>query len=358
MHKVAILGAGIGREHMLGYLALAEQFAVLAVCDRDAERAEKLAALAPGCAAVSGIDTVIADPRIDIVDICLPPHLHGPVALQALAAGKHVICEKPVAGSVVEADGLLAAAEQAGRLFAPVFQYRYGRGLYRLAGLQDRGLAGKPLIATLETHWNRGEDYYAVPWRGRWQSERGGAVLGHAIHIHDLVTRFFGPVTQVTSLVDTRVNDIEVEDCAAIAMTTGSGGLVTSSVTLGGATDTSRLRFIFDALTAESGRNPYAPGADPWTFTARDPRKQDAIDAALAEIDRETAGRPTGFAGLFQEIANRLNGKPADLVSAEDGVRSIELVAAIYHAARTGTRVSLPLDRTLPVCADWVPEDE
>ena len=67
-----------------------------------------------------------------------------------------------------------------------------------------------------------------------------------------------------------------------------------------------RRRFVFDALTAESGRNPYAPGADPWTFTARDPRKQDAVDTALAEIDRATAGRPTGFAGLFQEIATMI----------------------------------------------------
>ncbi|WP_246660496.1 Gfo/Idh/MocA family oxidoreductase [Nitratireductor sp. XY-223] len=358
MHSVAILGAGIGREHMLGYRALPELFTVQTVCDRELERAEQLAALAPGCGAVSGIDAVMDDRKIDIVDICLPPHLHGPVALMALAAGKHVICEKPVAGSVAEADELMAAAERAGLLFAPVFQYRYGRALYQLAGLQDRGLCGKPLVATLETHWNRGAEYYAVPWRGRWQSERGGAVLGHAIHIHDLVTRFFGPVTEVTSLLDTRVNDIETEDCAAIAMATDSGGLVTSSVTLGGATDSSRLRLIFDALTAESRRNPYAPGAEDWSFTARDPQRQDAVDAALAEIDAEIAGRPTGFAGMFLEVSNHLNGLPADLVTVEDGVRSIELVAAIYHAARSGERVSLPLDRSLQICADWVPEDE
>ncbi|WP_419909590.1 Gfo/Idh/MocA family protein [Hoeflea sp.] len=358
MHGVAILGAGIGRDHVLAYGSLPERFAVRMVCDRDLDRAEELATLSPGCSAVAEIDAAIADPQIDIVDICLPPHLHGPVALKAMAAGKHVICEKPVAGSVHEADEVLAAAERAGRLFAPVFQYRFGRGLYQLAGLQSRGLAGRPLVATLETHWNRGAEYYAVPWRGLWQSERGGAVLGHAIHIHDLVTRFFGPVSDVTALVDTRVNDIEVEDCAAITMTTGSGGLVTSSVTLGGAGDTSRLRFVFEALTAESGRNPYAPGADPWTFSARDPQDQDALDAALSDIDGEIAERPTGFAGLFLEISKHLNGETADPVSALDGVRSIELVAAIYHSARTGRRVALPLDRTLPICADWVPEDK
>jgi len=356
MLNVAILGAGIGAAHMAGYRALPQHYAVRAVCDRDTERASALAALQPDCAALGDIDAVLADPRIDIVDICLPPHLHGPVALRAFEAGKHVVCEKPMAGSVLEADAMLAAARRSDRLLAPIFQYRYGRGLYRLAGLQDRGLAGKPLVAGLETHWDRGADYYAVDWRGRWAGERGGAVLGHAIHMHDLISRFFGPTTGLSALLDTRVNAIETEDCAAIAMRTESGGLVTSSVTLGGAGDMSRLRLVFDGLTAESGREPYAPGAGTWTFTARDPTAQPAIDAALAEIDAETADRPTGYAGQFLAIAGHLAGEQADMVTAEDGVRSIETVAAIYHAARSGGHVTLPLDRDLPICSDWVPE--
>lgn len=355
MYSVAILGAGIGAKHLDGYLALPDRYRVAAICDLDEAKGGALAAKSPGTAATADIDAVIADPSIDIVDICLPPHLHGPVAFKAFAAGKHVICEKPVAGSVAEADRMLAAARDAGRLFAPIFQYRYGRGLYQLAALQARGLAGKPLVATLETHWNRTADYYAVPWRGKWASERGGAVLGHAIHIHDLVTMFFGPVTEVSAILDTRVNPIETEDCAVIAMRTLSGGLVTSSVTLGGAGDTSRMRLVFDALTAESGRNPYAPGEDAWTFMARDPDAQAAVDAALGEIDREIGDRPQGYVGQFAAIADHLDGREAAMVTGEDGVRSIELVAATYHAARTGARVELPLDRDLPVCSDWTP---
>ena len=356
MLNVAILGAGIGVEHMAGYRALPQCYAVRIVCDRDSERASALAATAPDCEVVGDIDAVLSDPRIDIVDICLPPHLHGPVALKAFEAGKHVICEKPLAGSVLEADAMLTAARRSGRLLAPIFQYRYGRGLYRLAGLAQRGLAGKPLVASLETHWDRGAEYYAVDWRGTWAGERGGAVLGHAIHIHDLISRFFGPTTELSALLDTRVNTIETEDCAAIAMRTESGGLVTSSVTLGGAGDVSRLRLVFDGLTAESGREPYAPGAGAWTFTARDPAAQPDVDAALADIDAAIAGRPISYAGQFAEIARHLAGEPAEMVTAEDGVRSIEMVAAIYHAARTGGQVRLPLDRDLAICSDWVPE--
>lgn len=357
MLNVAILGAGIGAQHLDAYLALPDRYRVAAICDLDVQKAGALAAKAEGCAILSDADAAIADPAIDIIDICLPPHLHGPVALEAFAAGKHVICEKPIAGSVAEADRMLRAAQETGRLFAPIFQYRYGRGLYQLTALQARGLAGKPLVATLETHWNRTADYYAVPWRGKWASERGGAVLGHAIHIHDLVTAFFGPVTEVSAILDTRVNPIETEDCAALAMRTASGGLVTSSVTLGGAGDRSRLRLVFDRLSAESGSNPYAPGQDPWTFIARDPAGQQAVDAALTDIDREIAEKPSGYVGQFAAIADQLGGRAAALVTGEDGVRSIELVAAIYQAARTASLVKLPLDRDLPVCADWVPGD-
>ncbi|WP_306120394.1 MULTISPECIES: Gfo/Idh/MocA family oxidoreductase [unclassified Roseitalea] len=355
MLKVAIAGAGIGEAHMLAYGQLRARFRVVAVCDLDRARAERVAAHDDHCAAVEALPEVLADPDIDIVDICLPPHLHAPVALEAFAAGKHVICEKPLAGSVVEADRMADAARNTGRLLAPIFQYRYGHGLYQLAELQRRGLAGTPLVATIETHWNRGADYYAVPWRGKWASERGGAVLGHAIHAHDLVSGFLGPVTAVSAMVDTRVNAIETEDCAALAMRCASGALVTSSITLGGARDTSRLRFVFETLTAESGRNPYAPGADDWTFEARAPLTQVALDDALAEMAETVAARPVGYAGQFAAIADHLEGRPAALVTADDGVRSIELVAAVYRAARTGATVALPLDRAEPICSDWAP---
>ncbi|MGI9332808.1 MAG: Gfo/Idh/MocA family protein, partial [Gammaproteobacteria bacterium] len=291
-HGVAILGAGIGEQHMDGYLALPKQFHVEVVCDLDAIRAEAVATRAPGCKASGDIDAAIVDPRIDVIDICLPPSLHGPVAFEALAAGKHVVCEKPLATSVVEAERMVAAANSARRILMPVFQYRYGRGVHQLMALVDRGVAGPPLVATLETHWNRGADYYSTGWRGSWSGEGGGAVLSHAIHSHDLLTCLFGAVTNVSALVDTRVNPIETEDCAAIAMTTESGALVTSSITLGSAMDMTRLRFVFAGLTAESGRNPYAPGQGDWCFTARNASNQQLIDATLAELQSELAELP------------------------------------------------------------------
>lgn len=349
--RVAILGAGIGAKHLDGFLALPEHYEVALICDLDEARAHELVAKAPGCRAAADAREAIAGDTIDIIDICLPPHLHGPVAIEAFAAGKHVICEKPLAGSVLEADRMARAAREAGRMLMPIFQYRYGRGFRQFDALRAAGLVGRPLAGTLETHWDRGADYYAVAWRGTWAHERGGAVLGHAIHIHDLAARVLGPPVSVSAHLDTRVNPIETEDCAAIAITMESGALVTSSVTLGAAGDTSRLRLVFEDLTVESGREPYAPGRGEWTFIARDPADQPAVDAALASVPEAH----DGFAGQFAALAAHLDGEPADFVTAEDGVRSLEFVAAAYLSAREERRVDLPLDRAHPICADWTP---
>ena len=96
--------------------------------------------------------------------------------MRALAAGKHVVCEKPLVSSLRDADALIAAATSAGRILTPVFQYRYGPQVAKLRALVDAGFAGKPLVASIETHWRRDADYYDNPWRGTWKGEQGGAV--------------------------------------------------------------------------------------------------------------------------------------------------------------------------------------
>jgi predicted dehydrogenase len=353
MIRVAILGAGIGAEHLTGYLALPEVFTVAALCDRDLDRAAIVTAGDTSIRLEPGIDAILADGDIDLVDICLPPHLHAEVAIAALDAGKHVICEKPLARSLAEVASIAEAAGRSGRSVFPVFQYRFGPAFAALDALIVQGLAGPPVAASIETHWNRGADYYAIPWRGTWAGEAGGAVLGHAIHAHDLLRRYFGPVASVQAQLATRVNPIETEDCAAIALRFESGAVATSSVTLGSAEDETRLRFVFRDLTATSDRTPYAPATGPWRFRARDASRQAQVDAVVAA---HADARP-GFAGYLAAVADHLAGRPAAAVSLEDGRASIELVTAIYAAARSGASVDLPLQASHPLWSGWRPED-
>ncbi len=349
--RVAIIGAGIGAQHLDAYLTLPERFVVRTICDLDTARAKPLAERAPGCTVTADYEATLADPGIDLVDICLPPHLHLEACLAALAPGKDVICEKPLVSSLADADTLAEAEARApGRVF-PVFQYRFGLGASQLRALIDAGLAGEPFVASLETHWNRDAAYYATPWRGTWAGEQGGAVLGHAIHIHDWLSFIVGPVASVHAELATRVNDIETEDCAALSIRMQSGALVTSSITLGAAGDTSRMRFVFRGLTAESGLAPYKPAEDAWTFTARAPVTQGEIDAVLANVPAPRAG----FAGLFEAVADTLNGREAHPVTLEDGRRSLEFVTAVYASARSGAPVALPLGKDHPLYAGWLP---
>ncbi len=350
MLDVAVIGGGIGGEHINGYAQLPERFRVTAICDLDQDLARNLAAQTGG-RSTADIDDVLADPDIDIVDICLPPAMHVPVAIRVLEAGKHAIVEKPVAGSLVEADRLVAAeARSQGSVF-PVFQYRYGKAFGQLAALRAAGLPGRPIAAAIETHWNRDRDYYAKPWRGSWDHELGGVVLIHAIHAHDLLTQHFGAVADVAAVLTTNANPVETEDCAAISLRMANGALATSSITLGAATDTTRMRLVYEHLTAESGTAPYAPGTGDWRFVARRRADQAEIDAILRDVPDGLAG----FAGYFDAIADALEGRSGREVTLADGLASIELVSAIYHSDRSGQRVSLPVDRSLPITTSLRP---
>jgi len=346
--RVAIVGAGIGAEHLAGYRALPGRYSVETVCDLDIARADAVVA-GSGIAVTADFEAVLADNSIDLIDICLPPHLHFEMSIAALKAGKHVVCEKPLCTSLRDADALAAQAEASGKILAPVFQYRYGPETEKLHRLMAAGLTGKPLVASLETHWHRDAEYYAVPWRGTWAGEQGGAVLGHAIHAHDLLCLFFGPVARLTGFATTRVNEIETEDCAALSFVMENGAVASSSITLGAADDQTRLRFCFEGLTAESGTAPYTPAEDTWTFTARGSVSQADVDACIADV----GDVPSGFAGFFVALADRLEGRGGREVTLADGRRSLELVTSIYDATRNGGVVNLPLGEGHALYGGW-----
>lgn len=348
---VCIVGAGIGAQHLEGYLALPDRFSVTSLCDLDEARAKAVAS-PHGVAVTTDIAAVLRDPAIDVIDICLPPHLHFSACMQALEAGKAVVCEKPLVPSLREADALAAKLAQTGGFLSAVFQYRYGLGTAQLDALIRAGLAGRCYAGSLETHWDRPAAYYSAnTWRGTWKGESGGALLGHAIHIHDLLPAVLGPVEQVFADVGTRVNTIEVEDCAALSIRMESGALITSSVTLGCAENISRMRLMFEGFTVESDHAPYSLATKGWRFVARAPTLQADIDAVLEGV----TGAKAGYAGMFEAMADALDGAGGREVTLQDARRSIEFVTACYLSARTNTPVVLPLGPDHPLYGSWLP---
>lgn len=354
-YRVAILGAGIGAQHVDAFARMPDLFRVAILCDADAARASRLA----DQLAARGLDRPahVADYRdpaicaasIDVVDICLPPWLHADAMNRAIAAGRHVICEKPLVGSLAEADALAAAATRAGIVLMPIFQYRFGRGLARAKHLMSSGAAGKVFLASIETHWKRGADYYAVAWRGRRATELGGIMAGHAIHAHDMMTHLLGPVRAVSAMAAVRVNAIETEDCAGALFEMADGSIVVSSATLGSADEHSRLRICCANVTMTSSLAPYAPDREPWTFVPRDPAGAAALDAALSAAPAGSEG----YAAQFEGLHAALSGTGAPPVALAEARASIELITAMYHSARSGVRVTLPLDHGHPGYRGW-----
>ncbi len=166
----------------------------------------------------------------------------------------------------------------------PIFQYRFGNGLQKLKRLVDAGLTGETIFTTIETSWLRGATITQCHGAASGQPKMGGVCLTQAIHSHDMLSYINGTGPSGLRQSRTRVNPIEVEDCAAISVEMADGSLATLSATLGSTVQVSRLRFCFRNLTAESNLDPYRPLPRSLGLQGGTPEIQAEIDAELARF--------------------------------------------------------------------------
>jgi predicted dehydrogenase len=190
---VALLGAGFMADtHARCYEALHDCAQVRVVCGLDAERVAALAGRL-GAQATAELETALAAPGVDAVDICLPTALHRPVAEQALAAGKHVLVEKPIALTLEDADAIGEAARVAGRVLMVGHVLRFMPEIAELRRVLSSGELGQPLGASALrlsappdwNDWMRDEDL------------SGGALVDLAIHDFDVLGAVLGPARRV-----------------------------------------------------------------------------------------------------------------------------------------------------------------
>lgn len=338
--RVGVVGMGVGHLHLLSWLGVQGASAV-AVAETDPQRRAG-AAEAWGLPAVGTLDELL-DLGVDVVDLCTPPAVHEEQVRRALDAGVHVVCEKPLVGSLAACDRLAAAAEAAeaasGARLMPIQQYRFGDGPARARALVEAGVAGRLFTASASTWWRRDRDHYdEVPWRGTWEGAFGGTVVNHAIHIHDLLTWIGGALVDLRALMATRVNDTETEDCAVAVGHTADGGLVTLNATTGAAVESSRLVWHFEHVTIESATAAYDPGGAPWQFAFRSADAEQRAAEAWAGIEPA----PTLYTGQFQALVDALPSGSLPVTLA-DAAATLELVTAFYTSARSDQAVTLPL---------------
>lgn len=170
--NTAVIGAGfIGRVHLeairrLGHIQIA------ALADPELEKAKQLGAEFSVGRVEADFREILADRSIDAVHVCTPNHLHFPVAKAALEAGKHVLCEKPLATSVGEANALVAAASQAGARNCLCHNLRYYPAVQQMRAMRDAGELGEILVVqgTYSQDWLAEE----TDWNWRVLSSAGG----------------------------------------------------------------------------------------------------------------------------------------------------------------------------------------
>ena len=353
--NVAIVGCGwVSDWHARdGFALLPDQFRITACCDTNAERLHAFAERYCIPHAVARYEDILTRDDLDVVAICTPPASHYPMIAGALAAGKHVVCEKPLTSSLALVDSIRALEARSRGRAMPIFQYRFGDGIAKVRHVIRSGIAGKHYVSSVETAKRRGADYYSVPWRGKFATELGGVLLTQAIHIHDLLLWLIGPAALVASLKTTRVNPIEVEDCAVASLRMADGSLASLTATLGSCRQLARLRLCFENVTFERQAYDEAstrPGDEPWTVVPKSPEIGRAIEAKMAEVLPAKSWFARQYELFHEAIAT---GQPFP-VTLDDARGSLELITALFHSDETGTAVPLPIGPTHPRYDGWV----
>ena len=286
-------------------------------------------------------EAFFARPDIQVVCITTPSGAHLEPALQAIAAGKHLIVEKPLEITVERVDALLDAARQAKVKVAAIFQARLSRGARALKQALDDGRFGRLSLCSAYIKWHRSAAYYSG-WKGTLKIDGGGAVINQAIHAIDLLQWLAGMPEEIFAFKTRRVHlGIEAEDTACAALRFGCGALGTIEATTAVYPGWERRIEIcgeFGCAAIEDDR------IVRWDFREMTP----ADSALLASPDNASAGSGAGapdqidFTGHQRQIEDMVlslrNGTPL-LIDGSQARNTVVLVRALYESAESGLPV-------------------
>lgn len=233
--KVAITGCGvIGRTHAVAL----QEFpgaSVVALVDAIPDAAESLADFIeasgrPRPSVHTSLKDAFAVADIDLVALATPSGLHIQQGLEVLAAGKHVVIEKPLDVDLSRAQEIEAAANEAARhgvVASVISQHRFDQASVAVADAVAKGRFGRLTSAIASVAWWRGQGYYdSGDWRGTWSMDGGGALMNQGVHTVDLLLWFMGRPVEIHAHTARLAHErIEVEDTAVATVTFENGGL-------------------------------------------------------------------------------------------------------------------------------------
>lgn len=336
--RCAIVGTGAIATSHARAVAAHPHADLVAVTDLSRASAVDFASRHGEPAVYDGLDEMLRAEQPDVVLICTPPGVHHEQTLAALAAGAHVVVEKPPAPSLDELDEMRAAAVAAERHLAVVFQQRTGTAAAHVRQLLQSGALGRPLLATCQTLWYRDPAYFAVPWRGHWATEGGGTTLGHGIHQLDLLAFLLGDWRSVQGRLWRLDRETETEDASTATVLFDSGvvaQVVSSAVS---PRETSSIRIDTQKATVTVDHL-YGHGHENWRITPAPGFEAEADAWALPEVEERSDHAP-----LLRDVFDAILGGTPLPATADAPARSLELVAAIYASAAADGAVIEPGD--------------
>ena len=323
--KACVVGYGaVGPVHAAA-IDKTEGVELYAVCDVSAERAEACRARY-GCRIFDDFYEMLKDEAVDAVHICTPHYLHGEMARAALAAGKHVVLEKPVVLTEGELDELERLSRSASGKLCVILQNRKNASVEAMKRITDSGEAGRLLGLIGGVYWKRDEAYYAQdPWRGRWQTEGGGAIINQSIHMLDMMIYLAGAPAKISSVISHwQVEGIEVEDNAHALIDFKSGVKGIFNATNCYVTDEP---YILELLF-ERGKYRYADG--------RLYRITDSGAEVIAQDDKVQIGKSywgTGHISLIGEFYSSIRDGQGNYTTVRDACETMKAAFEIYRQA-------------------------
>lgn len=305
---------------------------VHALGTRSPEKAEKVAVENDIRHVYDSYDAVLRDPEVDAVYIALPNHLHHPWTLEALRAGKHVLCEKPLACNEAQAQEMALAAEANGRQLMEAFMYRFHPRVQTIKGIIDDGQIGPLRLVRSAFCFHVDNDVLESAGNARLNPEcGGGCLLDVGCYSVSLARWLFGcePVrVQAQALYHPGGSDIHM----AGSLMFPAGGLATIEASF-----ISALQQTFSAVGAE--------GAVELPHDAYIPWERDAVFFMRGRD--EASGREHRIAGddeyrlMAEHFADTVLGLTACAFTPEDSVRNMRVLDALAQSAKTGTCVSV-----------------
>ncbi len=349
--RIGVIGVGnIGFVHASCIFKGAVNGAVLAaICDRKEHLKEEMTGIFPGVPFYTDHRQLLQDPGIDAVIVSVPHPSHSDIAIDAFAAGKHVLIEKPMDITLSKGKALCEAAKKSGKIFGIMFNQRTGKLFAKAREIVTSGQLGQLKRSVwIITNWYRTQHYYdSGTWRATWTGEGGGVLVNQAPHQLDLWQWICGMPEQITAFcTEAKYHRIEVEDDATIfaRFPGGAEGIFVTST--GEYPGTNRLE-----ISGSKGKLVLENGMLKWWRLQEEERDFCyTSDASFAHIPMECVeikeeDEKHGHQKILQNFTNGiLHGEPL-LAPGYEGINELTIQNAAYLSAWKGSiPVVLPFD--------------